>query len=343
MFTFVVHAWRSWKSAKAVALLAATALAAGIGSATAIYTVVDAVLVRPVPWQHSERFVALFSAHLDDSSKRQWSSTSWLDLLDYQQRTRSFDAFGVFLPREFSLTSPGQPQHLTGVEVTPSFALSLGVSPVVGRWFGEAANEQGNANLAVISSALWSRLGGDPKIVGQALTMDGQQLHGDRSNARVVSTPGRLYRRRRIPNRCLGAPQSARRPERSRFCGLLLLRPAQARRIPGQADADVKRVAAEIAKDPEGAPGVHGSCHQSAGFRREGHPARIAAAIRSGRSAAADHLCQRGRIAAGEVGHARARDRDPRGAGRRPVAARAAVFRRRAFRGSRGRGRLVSS
>lgn len=127
MFPFVVYGWRSWKSAKAVVLLAATALGAGIGAATAIYTVVDAVLIRPVPWQHSDRFVALFSSRLNDSSRRQWSSTSWLDLSDYQQRTRSFDAFGVFLPREFSLTSPGQPQHLTGVEVTPSFALSLGM------------------------------------------------------------------------------------------------------------------------------------------------------------------------------------------------------------------------
>jgi putative ABC transport system permease protein len=56
MFTFIVHAWKSWKSAKAIGLLAAAALAAGIGSATAIYTVIDAVLIQPVPWQHGERF-----------------------------------------------------------------------------------------------------------------------------------------------------------------------------------------------------------------------------------------------------------------------------------------------
>ena len=175
MFTFVVHAWRSWKSAKAVALLAATALAVGIGSATAIYTVIDAVLMKPVPWQHGERYVALFSARLNNTSKWQVYGSSWLDLLDYQQRTHSFDAFGVLQFREFNLTSPGEPQHLRGVEVTPSLASSLGVAPVVGRWFGEAASERGNVNLAVISSALWNRLGGDPKIVGRALTMDGQQ------------------------------------------------------------------------------------------------------------------------------------------------------------------------
>lgn len=78
MFAFVVHAWRSWKSAKAVGVLAVVALAAGIGSATAIYTVIDAVLVQPVPWQDSERFVALFSATLDSTSRGEWASTAWL-------------------------------------------------------------------------------------------------------------------------------------------------------------------------------------------------------------------------------------------------------------------------
>src|ERR1039457_1179891 len=120
MFAFIVHGWRAWKSAKGVGLLAATALAVGIGSATAIYTVVDAVLMRPVPWQHGEQYVALFSARLNNTSKWQVYGSSWLDLLDFQQRTHSFDAFGVLQFREFSLPSPGEPQHLRGIEVTPS-------------------------------------------------------------------------------------------------------------------------------------------------------------------------------------------------------------------------------
>jgi putative ABC transport system permease protein len=249
MFASLIHAWKSWKSDKGVALLAALALAAGIGSATAVYTVVEAVLLKPIPWQHSERFVALFSARLHNESNFQWSSTSWLDLQDYQQRTRSFDAMGVFLPREFSLTAPGAPQHLTGVEVTPSLALSLGASPLVGRWFGEAANEQGNFHLAVISSALWNRLGGNRKIIGQTLTMDGQPY----------TVTGVMPRWFRLPvstvwggelRTDVWVPLTPQNAEKSRgFSGYF----SYARLRPGvslaQADGDVKRVAAEIAKE----------------------------------------------------------------------------------------------
>ena len=249
MFTFVLHAWKSWKSAKAVGLLAATALAAGIGSATAIYTVVDAVLIQPVRWPHSERFVSLFSARLDTTSRGEWASTSWLDLMEYQQKTRSFDAFGVFLTRDFRLTAPGQPKHLTGVEVTPSFAQSIGVPPIVGRWFGDTTHEQGNVNLAVISSALWKRLGSDPKIVGQALTMDGRQY----------TVTGVMPAWFRLPIALVSGgefrtdvwvplgPQNAQTDRGSAiyFC-YARLKPGV---LPVQADADVKSVAAEIARE----------------------------------------------------------------------------------------------
>ena len=249
MFAFIVHGWRAWKSARAVALLAATALAVGIGSATAIYTVIDAVLMKPVPWQHGERYVAVFSARLNNTSKWQVYGSSYLDLLDYQQRTHSFDAFGVLQFREFNLTSPGQPQHLRGVEVTPSLASSLGVAPVVGRWFGEAASEQGNFKLAVISSALWNRLGSDPKIVGRPLTMDGQQY----------TVTGVMPAWFRLPVASLDGgelridvwvPINPQGPERNRDVAAFF---AYARLRPGvslpQADADVKRVAAGIVQE----------------------------------------------------------------------------------------------
>jgi putative ABC transport system permease protein len=244
MLSYVLQGWRSWKSAKAVALLAAAALAIGIGSATAIYTVVDAVLLRPLPWLHGERFVALFGAEASDPGRR--SSMSWLDLLDYQQRTRSFDRFGIYQPREFNLTAPGEPQHLTGVEVTPSLLNSLGVNPLLGRWFDQTENDQ---NLAVVSSRLWSRLGSDPNIVGKSLTLDGRRYTVTGVAAAGFRLPvsnqdgGEFRSDIWVPLRPQGADRN-----RDTFSFF-----AYARLKPGvtvtQANADVKRVAAELAKD----------------------------------------------------------------------------------------------
>ena len=165
MWSLLTHAWRSWKNAKAVALLAIAALAIGIGSATAIYTVVDAVLLSPLPYTHGERYVNIFSARKGEDG--QWRGTSWLNLLEYQRRTSSFDSFGIYQPREFNLTAPGTPRHLTAVEVTPSLLAGLGVPLIAGQWLGE------DLQRAVISERLWESLGRDKSIVGTTLTLDG--------------------------------------------------------------------------------------------------------------------------------------------------------------------------
>ena len=154
MLSAFSHAWQSWKSARAVAALAVIAFAVGIGSATAIYTVVNGVMLRPLPYADGQRFVALYGATFSEPGQR--SAHTFPDLEEYQQRTRSFDVFGWFRAGSFNLTFAGQPQHVGGAAVTPSLARNLGVNPIVGQWF---ADDQG----AVISSSLWRRLGSDPR------------------------------------------------------------------------------------------------------------------------------------------------------------------------------------
>lgn len=250
MLSLLSQAWRSWKSAKAVAVLAIVALAVGIGSTTAIYTVVNAVLLKPLPYKQGDRFVALYGGTLPGATfgaPAEFTSSTYADMLAYQHRTHSFDAFGWFKLSDFNLTSPGQPQHISGIEVTPTLVRNLGVNPTIGRWFTANSNE---LYTAVISNALWRRLGANPNILGQALTL----------NSRKYTIAGVMPPWFRLPVGGPGIPTSSARSNvwipldpagqaKDRNSGIYF---GYARLKPGvtlaQAQADVKRVAAEIAK-----------------------------------------------------------------------------------------------
>ncbi|MGH9162512.1 MAG: ADOP family duplicated permease [Vicinamibacteraceae bacterium] len=231
------QAWRSWRRAKAVALLAAGALAVGIGSATAIYTVVNAVMLRPLPYRDGDRFVALFRGSLNDPE--QYSDHTWEDLEAYQQRTHAFDAFGWFRSAGNNLTFAGEPHYVPSVKVTLSLAHHLGVDPVLGQWFHDESG-------AVISSALWRRLGADPGIIGQAVALDG------RSYTVTGVMPESFYFP--VADITFAGYRADVWIPLDRQDGATYV--AYGRRKPGvtfaEAEADVKRVAAQIAaEDPE--------------------------------------------------------------------------------------------
>src|SRR5215217_1097011 len=156
MLSAFSQAWASWKTAPGVALLAVVAFAVGIGSATAIFTVINGVMLRPLPYPGGERFVALYSANTNEPDTS--SSLSIPEAQAIAQQTTSFDAIGWFWTGRFSLTAPGEPTVVAGVAVIPALARQLG-PPFIGQWFADA-------NSAVISSALWRRLGGRRDIIG---------------------------------------------------------------------------------------------------------------------------------------------------------------------------------
>ena len=247
MPSVVSQALRSWKSAPAVAALAAVALGLGIGCTTAIYTVVNSVMLKPLPYPHAGRLVALYASTFSQPELR--GSSSYPDLLEYQQRTHSFDMFGWFKVAGFNLTSPGPPQHIAGLAVTPSLVNDLGVNPAVGQWFHDETG-------AVISHSLWQRLGAKKDILGTAVTLDN----------RVYSITGVMPATFRLPVPGPGIDLGpadiwvyldphgrGENPEGGWFF-------CYARRKPGvsfsQAEQDVKNVASQIARKN---PGSHPS------------------------------------------------------------------------------------
>ncbi len=238
--------WRAWKSAKGVALLAIVAFAIGIGSATAIFTVINGVMLRPLPYPDGDRFVALYSAETTEPGR--YGSLSVPDLIEYEKATTSFDAFGWFRLENFNLTVSGDPQYVNGAAVTPSLVGSLGVTPILGQWFT-------SRDGAVISYALWRRLGADRNFVGTLLRLDDRQF----------TVTGVMPATFRLP--AAGVIDEASQPDvwiyldpRGEDSGPLNAYFAYARRKPGvslaQAQTDVKRVAAIIAR---GQPQSHDS------------------------------------------------------------------------------------
>jgi putative ABC transport system permease protein len=236
------QAWASWKSAPGIALLAVVAFAVGIGSATAIFTVVNGVLLRPLPYPDGERFVSLYGVNTTNPGT--FNLMSVPELQAYQQQTTSFDVFGWLRTGRYLLTAPGEPRFVPGAAVTPALARQLG-PPLFGQWFSDDTS-------AVISSTLWRRLGGGREIIGRVITLDERQY----------TISGVMPPTFQLPLASLGIsrgdtevwiPLDPSPPDANRGSGNNV---AYARRKPGvsleQAQADVRRSATIVAAtDPQ--------------------------------------------------------------------------------------------
>ena len=159
----LARAWRSWRRAKGVAILAAAALAIGIGAATAIYSVVHAVMVKPLPLPEGDRFVAVFEGNLTEPRRIGTLPRDEVEI--FQQRSRSFDVFGWYRGSGQNLVFGGEAHHVEGIRLTQSLAHNLGIDPLLGRWFDDETG-------VVLSHGLWRRLGSDPAVVGRSITLD---------------------------------------------------------------------------------------------------------------------------------------------------------------------------
>jgi putative ABC transport system permease protein len=168
-----LQALHSWKNAKSVALLAIAALAIGIGSTTAIFTVIQSVLLKPLPFANAERYFSYFGAWR--SQPELWASVSYSDYLDIAKQAQTVEVFGCSATGSVNVTFNRHALHVIGTQLSASLAQSFGIQPLLGRWYEETEKEPTGIHAAVISESLWRRIGSDPNIVGKTLTMNGEQ------------------------------------------------------------------------------------------------------------------------------------------------------------------------
>jgi len=155
-------------------VVALVALALGIGANTAIFSLVNAVILKPLPFPESDRLVWVFG-NIRNGGNR--ASVSPLDFLDYRNQNKTFEQFAAnyVVPVPVTLTGSGDPERLQASAVTGNYFQTFKVVPVLGRAFTLDNEKTGNDQVAVLSYALWQkRFGGDPQIVNKKIVLDGK-------------------------------------------------------------------------------------------------------------------------------------------------------------------------
>jgi putative ABC transport system permease protein len=154
-------------------LLALLTLALGIGANTAVFSVVNAVLLRPLPFEKPQEIVAVWEQRPRENSFR--GGISALDFVDWRRMSQSFSDIALYDSGQFNLTGTGDPERIPGAQVSPGFLEALGVRPRMGRSFEAVAEQPGHNREVLITYGLWQRrFGSDPAIVGKSAGINGE-------------------------------------------------------------------------------------------------------------------------------------------------------------------------
>ncbi len=157
--------------APAFSVIAIATLALGIGANSAIFSVVDAMLLRPLPFKDPDRIVAVWAKAQD----RARDVFSYADYVDLRDQNRTFSALAAYTRTGGTLTYADESQLLEGVAISPQVFDVLGVAPLIGRTFTEADNNENVPRVIVITHQLWQRaFGGESSIVGKEVTLSGR-------------------------------------------------------------------------------------------------------------------------------------------------------------------------
>ena len=168
------HALRALRTDLLFSLTALTVLAVGIGANTAVFTVVNSILLRPLQYRDPERLFAIDEIVPQFASSAPLLPVNSRHFLEWKRLMKSFEDVALADNREFNLTGSGEPERITGARVTANFFSVLGVTPELGRQFLEEEAQDGRDNVVLITDALWRRhFGSDPNLVGHDILLNG--------------------------------------------------------------------------------------------------------------------------------------------------------------------------
>jgi predicted permease len=162
---------RQLKKSPGFTAVAILTLALGIGANTALFSVINGVLLNPLPFPHPEQLVAIHESKPNFDR----GSISYPNFRDWQKDNHTFSAIAVSRPYALSLTGVGEAEQVDNEFISSDYFSVLGVKPLLGRTFGYGEDEIGAAPVVLVSEGLWKRkLGSAPDIVGKSLALDGR-------------------------------------------------------------------------------------------------------------------------------------------------------------------------
>src|SRR5579862_1280882 len=163
----IAFALRGLRKDLPFALVAIFTLALAIGANSAIFSLINSVLLRPLPYKNPERIVRLWEAR--DAFT---GSVSWPNLQDWRQQNTSFEGLTAIRLKDLTLRADANPQHLSSASVTSEFFKVLGVQPLLGRTFLPGEDQPGSGKVVALSEGLWrGQFGSDPTVIGQTVTL----------------------------------------------------------------------------------------------------------------------------------------------------------------------------
>ena len=166
------YAFRQLLKSPGFTLVAVIGLGLGIGANVALFSVVNSIFLRPLPYRDPGRLVRLTST--DEAHNLRRVGFSHTRYVEVQQRQQVFSDLGLSAGNAFTLTGRGEPEQVIGIHASASFLPALGLDPILGRNFSASEDRPGGEQVALVSYRMWQdRLNGDPFILGQPLTLNG--------------------------------------------------------------------------------------------------------------------------------------------------------------------------
>jgi predicted permease len=169
----VQYGVRTLRKSPGFTAIAILTLALGIGANTAIFSVVNGVVLSPLPYRQPDRLVIVWAKNPQGRN----ISPSYLDFQDWQRSTRSFQEMAAFTFQAYDLTNPGTPEHFTGWQVSGGFFRTLGADLILGHDFLPEESRRGGSPAVIISERIWrDRFGGSKEALGRSITLNGSDF-----------------------------------------------------------------------------------------------------------------------------------------------------------------------